>query len=114
MSYLKRRQRANKRFALRVVSERVAERGLECGDCQACCEVIGVNDLKKPYNQRCEHQCDQGCNIYESKPRSCTGFYCGWRAMKSYPVGVEYRPDKSGVLVYQDVNLRGQPLIVIA
>ena len=40
----------------------------ECGDCQACCELVGVQELGKPYASRCAHQCSTGCAIYALVP----------------------------------------------
>ena len=39
-----------------------------CGDCQACCTVVGVQELSKPHWTRCRHQCGVGCAITKSAP----------------------------------------------
>ena len=74
-----------------------------CGDCKACCTVIGVVELNKDNYQRCQHVCDSGCKIYEAKPPSCAEYYC-W-----YTAGlVKERPDRLGLIVdYQMVPLPG-------
>jgi epoxyqueuosine reductase QueG len=41
-----------------------------CGECTACCDVIGVRALGKPYYARCKHV-GTGCNIYGDRPHSC-------------------------------------------
>lgn len=65
-----------------------------CGDCKACCTVVGVVELEKQNYQRCHHLCTAGCEIYDSKPESCTEYQC-W-----YTQGlVEGRPDRIGLIV---------------
>lgn len=53
--------------------------GRLCGSCTLCCKVLAIGELEKPQNQWCVH-CDvgKGCNIYESRPRECSGFFCGY------------------------------------
>lgn len=73
-----------------------------CGECQACCEAIGVyfakDDFEKPPFQRCEHQCEAGCAIYENRPRPCRVFNCTW----ILGWGREQdRPDKLGLVIEQ-------------
>lgn len=67
-----------------------------CGECQACCEVIGVEELQKPYSTKCEYQCASGCSNYEGRPESCQRYHCLWR--EGYG-NEEDRPDKLGVLL---------------
>jgi Fe-S-cluster containining protein len=83
------------RIPLQMVKEEAVER--QCGECQACCEVIGVHELKKENWTKCQHQCSSGCGIYEERPESCKTYYCLWQAgmMKG---GVENRPDNLGVI----------------
>ncbi len=68
----------------------------DCGDCQACCEVVGVASLGKKENQKCEHQCVIGCAIYDQRPDECQKYNCAWRL--GFIDGPRYRPDKFGVL----------------
>ena len=68
-----------------------------CGDCQACCTVVGVQELSKPHWTRCQHQCATGCAIYEERPRSCRGYSCLWAA--GLLDGDERRrPDRLGII----------------
>jgi hypothetical protein len=68
-----------------------------CGDCQACCTVVGVQELSKPHWTRCRHQCGTGCAIYEERPRSCRGYSCLWAA--GLLDGDERRrPDRLGII----------------
>jgi hypothetical protein len=74
-----------------------------CDSCQACCTVIGVEELGKPYQTRCQHQIpgsgcfEGGCAVYPGRPNSCRSFECLWL---SGVIGddSEDRPDKSGVI----------------
>ena len=75
--------------------------GRSCGDCQACCTVIQVTELKKPLWTRCDNQCDTGCGIYEDRPESCAGFECLWlqgSLERDGTVKETYRPDRLGVI----------------
>jgi hypothetical protein len=75
-----------------------------CGDCQACCTVVGVQELSKPHWTRCRHQCTAGCAIYEERPRSCRGYSCLWAA--GLLDGDEVRrPDRLGVIF--DLRTKG-------
>jgi hypothetical protein len=68
-----------------------------CGECQACCTVVGIKELNKPAFQRCGHQCESGCDIYEDRPETCRGYYCLWAA--GLLEGDERRrPDRLGVI----------------
>src|SRR6516165_5983950 len=80
-------------FPLRMV---VNFRG--CGDCQACCTVVGVQELAKPHWTRCSHQCASGCAIYEQRPRTCQGYSCLWAA-GLLDGDEEYRPDRLGIIL---------------
>lgn len=69
-----------------------------CGDCQACCTVVGVQELDKPHWTRCQHQCDIGCAIYPDRPRTCRGYSCLWAA-GLLEGGEERRPDRLGIIL---------------
>lgn len=65
-----------------------------CGGCTACCEIMGVAELRKPFYTRCSF-CNegQGCSTYEAKPKDCTGFGC------LYSMGLVLdRPDQCGIM----------------
>jgi hypothetical protein len=69
-----------------------------CGGCTACCTVVGVEELGKPYNCKCEHDNGSGCAIYGKHPGSCKEFACFW-AMGIFGDIPELRPDRLGVLL---------------
>lgn len=81
-----------------------AETGRTCGPCQTCCRAIGIAELKKPYRQTCQYQCEKGCGIYEHRPDSCRGYSCVWLSG-----GGEdgHRPHETGVLVDVDASANG-------
>lgn len=70
----------------------------ECGDCDACCTVLAVQDLQKAAGVACHHLMPDGggCKIHDLRPQICRQFFCGWR----FGFGTDnHRPDKSGVVV---------------
>ena len=69
-----------------------------CGSCQACCTVVGVQELHKPHWTRCAHQCEVGCAIYEDRPRTCRGYSCLWAA-GLLQGEEERRPDRLGIIL---------------
>lgn len=68
-----------------------------CDGCNACCTAVGVNELGKPCNFRCEHQTEGGCGIYGKHPESCRTYQCLWLE------GIllfKDRPDVMGVVMH--------------
>lgn len=81
----------------------------ECGGCTACCYVIAVEQLDKPFRCDCPHAAD-GCALWSGpggpggQPDVCASYRCAWAMGFG---SEEDRPDKSGVLVdfrVDDVN----------
>jgi hypothetical protein len=84
----------------------------DCGECTACCDVMGVEELGKPYYARCSHLGDD-CGIYESRPASCARFRCAWH-LGLLGDSIDRRPDKSGLLFdIQSWQERGTHLVEI-
>jgi Fe-S-cluster containining protein len=74
--------------------------GRDCGDCNVCCVALTIDDpaLQKVQGFRCQNTLpDKACAIYESRPRTCRVFFCGYRRLKW--VKDTLRPDRSDVLV---------------
>lgn len=74
--------------------------GRECGTCNACCVVPSIDDpeLRKLPGVPCVNtRPDGGCAIYETRPRTCRDFFCGWR--RAAWIGEDLRPDRSGVYI---------------
>lgn len=67
----------------------------QCGDCAACCFVMGVKEIGKPVMSKCQHQAKKGCSIYAERPTPCRVYSCLWR--EGFGLR-EHRPDKLGVI----------------
>lgn len=66
--------------------------GRACGSCSLCCKLVAIKELEKPEGIWCKHCAPGrgGCLIYDSRPPSCQGYYCGW--LQSDQFGSEWRP----------------------
>jgi hypothetical protein len=76
--------------------------GRSCGECTVCCTAMAIDkpDIQKQAGATCRH-CTGGCAIYETRPRLCREYHCGWRQLPI--LGDDWRPDRSGVFVEIDV-----------
>jgi hypothetical protein len=90
--YGKTKAKRERRFALKVAQE---ETGRKCGECTACCMVMGVADVPTPFYAPCPHQTETGCDIYDKRPGACRDFYCEW--LVGGLTG-EDRPDNLGLV----------------
>jgi hypothetical protein len=77
----------------------------ECGSCTACCTVMGVIEIGKPYNVPCQHVCPGGCSIYMDRPQECRDWECQWR-MGVVEGMKETRPDVLGAMINYDISMR--------
>jgi hypothetical protein len=70
-----------------------------CGTCVMCCEWLDIETegLSKKAGILCQHCTGQGCGIYQTRPKLCQTFFCGWRVIPK--LGDDWRPDKSGVMI---------------
>jgi len=72
-----------------------------CGACNVCCDVVGVDALGKPYYARCPHlhcaSATGGCGIYETRPHQCADYRCAWHLGLLGP-RTDRRPLECGVL----------------
>lgn len=77
-----------------------------CGECGACCKLLGIETLGKPAGPWCEHFFEGGCRIYDDRPDECRGFHCAWLKSQRLPpearMGPEWRPDRAGFVMYTD------------
>ena len=74
--------------------------GRGCGSCNVCCVVPKIDEpaLQKLPGCRCPNALGDGsCAIYENRPRTCGGFYCGWRVADW--IDERLRPDQSGIFI---------------
>ncbi len=67
-----------------------------CGDCRECCVLLNIHELNKAAREPCQHLCETGCTIYETRPKTCSDFECSW--LISDWAG-SLRPDLSGIMV---------------
>ena len=82
----------------------------DCGECTACCDVIGVQELGKPSYARCPHlNCN--CTIYETRPQGCRNYRCVWHhgLLGDRP---DWRPDKLGLLFDMNSDATGTRIAV--
>jgi hypothetical protein len=82
----------------------------QCGECTACCELIGVSEIDKPAGTGCRHCIVGGCGIYRHRPGSCRKFACGWLMAPSMPD--ELRPDRCGFVTLLHSGVRLTQLVV--
>lgn len=70
----------------------------ECGDCSACCTVLGVIEIDKSAFDPCCHLGSEGigCGVYGNRPDSCATYECLWLS-GLLPKETD-RPDKIGVV----------------
>jgi hypothetical protein len=76
--------------------KKLVEKNRHCDECQACCEVLGIKEIEKPPQERCQHQCSTGCGIYQIRPQSCRDYKCMW--LQGAILDDDFRPDKCGVI----------------
>ena len=82
-----------------------------CGSCRACCNVLGIEELKKPCYQWCKHlDQSRGCRIYPTRPPSCAEYQCAWLSNTDLPR--ELRPDRCGFIIDgSKEEIEGKPVI---
>jgi len=86
--------RVNKLRAQRAVQHGLKTR--TCGTCNACCIVLGVEEIKKAPGELCKHLAAKGCAIYAHRPTSCREYHCLWRAGQ---LDGDARPDRLGFVI---------------
>lgn len=69
----------------------------KCGECKACCTVLGVHELSKPEFQKCQHLTGSGCGVYKDRPNSCKDYACLW-LVSDDNIDI-LRPDQIGVIL---------------
>lgn len=71
----------------------------QCGECVACCTILGVPSISKPAGARCPAVCATGCGNYESRPKECRDFSCLWLQDDGKAFRLMERPDKLGIIL---------------
>lgn len=83
--------------------------GRRCDGCEACCQTLPVEELRKPGGARCPAQTGSGCQVYALRPAGCQAFRCLWLLGQFEE---EDRPDKVGaVFVGKGVEVEGRGLL---
>lgn len=76
----------------------IAKTPQTCGDCSACCFVLGVERLQKSSWQACEHHSKKKhCKLHntEQRPLECSIYECLWLAGMGQR---KDRPDRLGLV----------------
>lgn len=68
----------------------------ECKGCRVCCTMLLIPEFKAPPGVHCQHECEIGCAIHETKPASCKSFVCGYLGSG---LDESYRPDNLNVML---------------
>jgi len=70
----------------------------DCGACTSCCRDLAIDELQKAPGILCVHCVEgQGCGIYQTRPKSCRVWFCGWRQMAQ--LDDTWRPDRCEILI---------------
>jgi uncharacterized protein len=75
--------------------------GKACGACNMCCQILEIEELKKPAGLLCK-DCDlgSGCRIYDLRPQVCRDFVCLWKGDRN--LSAQMRPDRIGTILMED------------
>lgn len=110
LPYGRRRETSVEKKPARVPLEMVrsqevfkADPSRSCGECQACCTVLAVRNLGKPFYVRCEHQKGGRCDCYATRPEECVAYVCSYLS-GGLPPEEGNRPDKLGVLFNVEID----------
>lgn len=72
--------------------------GRSCGECTLCCKLLAIAELAKPRNVWCSHcKPGRGCLIYDSRPRDCATFHCGY--LIGADLDEEWKPSKCKIVL---------------
>jgi len=71
-----------------------------CDNCDICCNILEVRELKKESFCNCVHRANHGgCGIYETRPSICRDWSCAY-ILNLIPGGEEIRPNNLGLMFY--------------
>lgn len=75
----------------------------DCDGCTLCCKVMEVEEIAKPGGKWCPHcRTSSGCGIYETRPRACTAYVCGYLTIAE--LGPEWKPAHSRLVLPSTVE----------
>jgi hypothetical protein len=71
---------------------------MDCGECDMCCRVPEILELRKPAGVLCRnYDCiNKNCSIHDFRPNECKLFECAYYQMEK--VSVKLRPDKCKIM----------------
>ena len=98
-------KKIKRRARLRLVEDKRT-----CGDCNACCTVVGVEAFGKRRHEDCEHQTPTGCAIHGDHPAECRQWRCVW--LDRGLLHDDERPSKIGLVVWPEVTAAGPSFLV--
>jgi hypothetical protein len=68
-----------------------------CGQCTACCRVLGIPELMKPRDTACTFlKKHKRCSCYATRPQSCQDYQCLW--LQNWFGRAQDRPDRLGLI----------------
>lgn len=70
-----------------------------CGECNLCCKLPEISEMQKPSLKTCQYLINEKCSVYNTRPKVCQNFYCGYRNIKKLN-NEKYRPDKCGLYIF--------------
>ena len=73
-----------------------------CGDCNMCCKLPSIPNIKKDYEWCSNCDIGIGCKIYDKRPKKCKDFYCLWK-IGTFPENL--KPNKVGFFATMDNEL---------
>ena len=76
-----------------------------CEDCNMCCKLPSIPNIKKDYEWCSNCDIGIGCKIYDKRPKKCKDFYCLWK-IGSFPKNL--KPNKVGFFGTMDKILQNQ------
>lgn len=82
-----------------------------CGTCTECCKTHPVHELKKRAGKWCQFRVkEQGCRVYDKRPKGCVEFECQWR--KGHGEELD-RPDRTGIVMdFLVLELIGKTMVL--
>jgi hypothetical protein len=68
----------------------------ECGNCNLCCKLPEVENVKGVYEWCKNCEIGVGCKIYNNRPEICKDFICAWAVGLTPP---SWKPNKVGFYI---------------
>ena len=86
----------NRRFS----TVQIGGAGKACADCDLCCRLYEIDELKKPVHTACVHARGGGCAIHGLHPKTCKTFECLW--LMTPELGDLWRPNVAGFVLREE------------